>query len=87
MHIRKDQLTQAQLRQCLAYNKRKDNSTGHPGVWLNKLNARKKFMSELTLNGERVHYASHYSLEEAIAARKQAENQHGFHANHGIPKP
>lgn len=68
-------------------SKRKDNSTGHPGVWLNKLNARKKFMSELTLNGERVHYASHYSLEEAIAARKQAENQHGFHANHGIPKP
>ena len=68
-------------------SKRKDNSTGHPGVWLNKLNSKKKFMSELTKEGKRVHYASHYSLKEAIAARKQAEHQHGFHVNHGIPKP
>lgn len=68
-------------------SKRSDNSTGHVGVWINKLNSKKKFMAELNLCGKRVHYSSHYSLEKAIAARKDAENRYGFHPNHGIDKP
>lgn len=68
-------------------SKRKDNSTGHVGVWLNKLNSKKKFMAELYLSGKRVHYSSHYTLEEAIAARKSAEQIYGFHPNHGMDKP
>ena len=68
-------------------SKRKDNSTGHAGVWLNKLNPKKKFMAELSLLGKRVHYSSHYTLEEAIAARKSAEQIYGFHPNHGMDKP
>lgn len=68
-------------------SKRRDNSTGHPGVWINKLNSKKKFMAELTLDRKRVHYSSHYSLEEAIAARKKAEQDFGFHPNHGMEKP
>lgn len=68
-------------------SRRGDNSTGHTGVWINKLNSRKKFMAELRLNGKRVHYSSHYTLEDAIAARKQAEQAFGFHPNHGMVKP
>lgn len=68
-------------------SKRADNSTGHVGVWLNKLNTKKKFMAELKLDGKRLHYSSHYTLEDAIAARKQAEKAFGFHPNHGITKP
>lgn len=68
-------------------SKRRDNSSGIVGVWLNKLNSKKKYMSELHLQGKRVHYASHYTLEEAIAARKTAESVYGFHVNHGISKP
>ena len=68
-------------------SKRKDNSTGYAGVWLNKLNSKKRFMAELYLRGKRVHYSSHYTLEEAVAARKQAEIVNGFHPNHGIDKP
>ena len=68
-------------------SKRKDNSTGHAGVWINKLNSKKKFMAELFLSGKRVHYSSHYTLEEAIAARKSTEQIYGFHPNHGMDKP
>lgn len=68
-------------------SKRSDNTTGHVGVWINKLNSRKKYMAELTLNGERCHYSSHYTLQDAVAARKQAERDYGFHVNHGIAKP
>lgn len=68
-------------------SKRHDNSSGVVGVWINKLNTKKKFMSELHLSGKRVHYASHYTMEDAIAARKSAEVQYGFHINHGIQKP
>ena len=68
-------------------SKRRDNASGVVGVWLNKLNSKKKFMSELALSGKRVHYASHYTMEDAIAARKSAEIQYGFHVNHGIDKP
>lgn len=68
-------------------SRRSDNSTGHVGVWINKLNMHKKFMAELTVEGERKHYSSHYTLAEAVAARKQAEREHGFHVNHGIAKP
>lgn len=66
---------------------RKDNGTGQVGVWINKQNSQKKYMAELHLQGKRVHYSSHYTLEEAIAARKTAEREHGFHLNHGIDKP
>jgi hypothetical protein len=68
-------------------SKRRDNTTGHVGVWINKLNTRKKFMAELNWKGERMHYSSHYSLEAAIKARKNAELFYGFHINHGIDKP
>ena len=66
---------------------RVDNSTGQVGVWINKLNTHKKFMAELSLDGKRMHYSSHYTLEDAIAARKDAERAFGFHPNHGIVKP
>lgn len=68
-------------------SKRSDNSTGYTGVWINKLNSRKKYMAELNLQGKRLHYSSHYTLEEAVAARKKAEETFGFHPNHGMIKP
>lgn len=68
-------------------SRRSDNSTGHTGVWINKQNSKKKFMSEVTHGGKRVHLKSHYSLEEAIAERKRVLQEYGFHPNHGIDKP
>lgn len=68
-------------------SKRSDNSTGHTGIWINKKNSKKKFMSELIYEGKRVHLQSHYTLEEAIEARKRALQEYGFHVNHGMCKP
>jgi hypothetical protein len=68
-------------------SKRIDNSTGHVGIWINKQNAKKKFMSEVTFEGKRVHLRSHYTLEDAIATRQVILEQYGFHPNHGIDKP
>ena len=68
-------------------SKRSNNTTGHPGVWINKLNSRKKFMSEVTFEGKRVHLQAHYSIEEAINRRKEVLKEYGFHPNHGIDKP
>lgn len=68
-------------------SRRSDNSTGYPGIWINKQNPKKKFMSEVIYEGKRVHLKSHYSIEEAITARKQALNEYGFNPNHGITKP
>ena len=68
-------------------SKRSDNTVGYVGVWINKLNSKKKFMAELKLDGKRVHYSSHYTLDDAVNARKNAERVFGFHPNHGIDKP
>jgi hypothetical protein len=68
-------------------SKRIDNSTGHVGIWINKQNAKKKFMSEVTFESKRVHLKAHYTLEDAIEARKVILRQYGFNPNHGINKP
>lgn len=68
-------------------SKRSDNSTGFTGIWINKKNSRKKFMSEVHFEGKRIHQKSHYSLEDAIAERAEVLKEYGFHPNHGIDKP
>lgn len=68
-------------------SKRSDNSTGHTGIWINRTNPKKKFMSEVHFKGKKVHSKAHYSLEEALASRNAAYKKYGFHPNHGIDKP
>ena len=68
-------------------SKRSDNTSGHMGIWINKQNSKKKFMSEVTYEGKRVHLKAHYSIEEAIACRNSVLKEYGFHPNHGIDKP
>jgi hypothetical protein len=76
-----------QVKNNMNSSKRKDNASGITGVWINKANKRKKFMAEMSVGGKRVYLKSFYSLEEAVAMRKQLEVEHGFHKNHGIVKP
>ena len=68
-------------------SKRSNNTTGHSGVWINNKNSKKKFMSEVTFEGKRVHLQSHYSIEDAITKRNEILKEYGFHPNHGIDKP
>ena len=68
-------------------SKRIDNTTGYPGVWINKQNARKKYMAEVCFDGKRVHLKSHYSIEEAVADVAAVRKLYGFHPSHGMDKP
>lgn len=58
-----------------------DNSTGVMGVCLPKRTG--TWVAYITAAGRRIHLGSFATLEEAAAARRSAEIEHGFHPNHG----
>ena len=57
----------------------KNNTSGHIGV----RRAGEKWRAEIRIDGKKVSLGTHVLLEDAIAARKEAEKVHGFHSNHG----
>ena len=60
---------------------RTDNTSGHMGVhWNKQLN---KWEARIKTDGRKKHLGLFTSLDDAIAARKAAERQYGFHNNHG----
>lgn len=59
----------------------KSNTSGHVGVWWSSQVS--KWMAEIKVDGEKLHIGSYDRIEDAAAARKAAEVQHGFHENHG----
>lgn len=64
-------------------NRRSDNTSGVTGVyWCRN---RKKWTAQIGLPNRKTKPLGRYTaLEDAIAARKAAEIEHGFHVNHGL---
>ena len=60
---------------------RKTNSSGVCGVRWHK--ASNKWVATIHVNGKENHLGLFENKEDAIAARKQAEFEYGFHPNHG----
>jgi hypothetical protein len=60
---------------------RVDNSTGVVGVYWFKRYA--KWVAAITANGKFHHLGYHDRFDDAVAARKAAESELGFHPNHG----
>lgn len=58
-----------------------DNKSGCPGVCWYKQTG--KWVANITLGNKRKHLGFFDKLEDAIAARKQADKDYGFHKNHG----
>lgn len=58
-----------------------DSTSGATGVCWDK--SRNKWAAHIRINGLRLNLGRFISLEDAIGARKAAEERHGFHANHG----
>lgn len=57
------------------------NNSGHTGVdWRDD---RHCWRARMVIDGRDVSLGHYDSLEEAIAARKAAEQKYGFHSNHG----
>lgn len=61
------------------------NTSGASGVyWSSK---EKSWCASITADNTRYYLGAFPSFDDAVAARKEAERQHGFHANHGRPRP
>jgi hypothetical protein len=62
--------------------KRSDNSSGVTGVYWSR--SRKKWVAQIGLPGPKTKPLGRYDIfEDAVAARKAAEIEYGFHENHG----
>jgi len=60
---------------------RNDNTSGHIGVSWDK--QENKWRAFIHVNGKKKHLGFFIDKADAIAARKAAEIEHGFHSNHG----
>jgi len=57
------------------------NKSGRVGVFWNK--ARGKWCASITLENKQVNIGQYKTKSDAIRAREKAENESGFHFNHG----
>lgn len=62
------------------------NKFGCPGIY-EVPGRKKKFRVQINNGSRQLLVGAYYTLEEAIAARKQAEIDHGYHQNHGAERP
>lgn len=62
-----------------------NNKSGVSGVRWNRQNRR--WVAKIRFRGKRYHLGSFKRKEDAVAARKDAEQKYGFHPNHGNPSP
>ena len=58
------------------------NKTGITGVYFNK--SRNKFIAQIKVSHQVYYLGCYNTLEEAAAAREEANIKYGFHENHGI---
>jgi hypothetical protein len=61
------------------------NKSGYTGVCWHTRNL--KWEVKIGVNGDFINLGYFESLEDAIAARKNANQKYGFHANHGSDRP
>jgi hypothetical protein len=58
-----------------------NNTSGALGVWFEK--RRDKWVAEIKVDRKKKHLGQFDTFEDALAARKAAEMEFGFHENHG----
>lgn len=58
-----------------------NNTSGAVGVWFEK--RRNKWAVEIKVDRRKIHIGQFENFDEAVAARKAAEVEYGFHENHG----
>jgi hypothetical protein len=68
-------------------SKRADNTSGVTGVWISKINSKKKFIAEIQNKEKQKITKAFYTLASAKHQRKLWEKEFGYHNNHGINKP
>lgn len=69
------------IENCRNMSRRRCNSSGVIGVMWSK--RQHKWLAKITVNYRVFSLGSYQSFDEAVAVRKRAERQFGFHENHG----
>lgn len=64
-------------------SKYRNNASGITGIFWNR--HYQKWHAHITAGGKRRYLGLFNDLDAAVAARKAAEREHGFHENHGVP--
>lgn len=82
---RKENLREVTHRENMQNKKRmKNNTTGHMGITLlGDTRRNKPYRVRINTDKGRLLVGDFKTLEEAIAARKEAEHTYGYHSNHG----
>lgn len=62
------------------------NKYGCPGIY-EVTGRKKKFRVQISNGSCQLLIGAYYTLDEAVAARKQAEIDYGYHPNHGTERP
>lgn len=63
--------------------KRSDNTSGVVGVYKNSARYTLPWSAEIYVNKKKRKLGNFATIEEAAAARREAERDHGYHENHG----
>lgn len=66
---------------CMNRGLRSDNTTGKPGVWWSK--GMGKYQASISSEKGRIFLGTFSKLEDAIAAKNDAEKKYHYHENHG----
>lgn len=74
--------TGTQRENCLDQSKRINNKSGITGVYWNTRS--EKWHVQIGDKSTSIHIGYFQNLEDAVAARKAAEVQYGYHPNHGV---
>ena len=73
----------SKIENCQNLRIRADNTSGATGVIFHK--SRSKWRAEIVVD-QKYYFLGYFTdLEDAIVARKAAQELHGFHENHGMP--
>lgn len=59
------------------------NTSGHSGVYTDKKCVNRPWLATIQVDGKPHYLGSYVTKEEAIAVRKEAEREYGYHENHG----
>ena len=63
----------------------RNNKSGTPGVHKANRPGARPWVAQIKVGGKCTHIGCFATYEEAVSARKSAERENGFHANHGRP--
>jgi hypothetical protein len=67
-------------------SKAKNNTSGVTGVNFYKYKTTMKWRAYITIDGQQNHLGLFDDFQDAVTARKEAENKYRFHENHGADK-